>query len=133
MNRLLVALVLSLAWAGHAAAEDRPAASAPADAKPTDAKSRAAQRALPVESPAISAVEKTQVPGDIRPERRVSPQLAVPLTPEGRVVRGRSQDARVRPAAGGIDDRAARCRAKATQAEREACERELKGKEPAGK
>jgi len=120
MRRLLVVMALMAAAAAPVSGEE-PAASAPADAK-----SRAVQRALPVQSPAIGAVDKAQAPGDLRPERRVSPQIAVPLTPEGRVIRGRSQDARVKPAQGGIDDRAARCRAMKTATERQECETRLK-------
>jgi hypothetical protein len=120
MRRLLVVMAIVVLGVPPALAQD-PAASAPADAK-----SRAVQRALPVQSPAIGAVDNAQAPGDVRPERRVSPQIAVPLTPEGRIIRGRNQDARVKPAQGGIDDRAARCRAMKTAAERAACTDNLK-------
>ena len=136
MKRLLVApcsaafvaLLIATAILPAAAQAQDPAASAPADAR-----ARAVQRSLPVQSPAIGAVDKAQTPGDLRPERRVSPQIAVPLTPEGRVIRGRSQDARVKPAQGGIDDRAARCRAMKTAAERNECAAALKSSESPGK
>ena len=120
MKRLLIALGLASAAVHTCMAQDT-AASAPADAH-----SKAVQRALPVESRAIGATEGAQAPGDVHPERRVRPQIAVPLTPSGRIIRGRGQDARVKPAGGGIDDRAARCRALQTQAERDTCQSALK-------
>jgi hypothetical protein len=75
-----------------------PAASAASGAQP--------QQRLPSTSPAVRASEESQVPGDLRPENRVVPQVAIPLRRD-RV--GRSSDAASAGKSGGqIDDSAAR-------------------------
>jgi hypothetical protein len=71
----------------------------------------------PTDTPTVKAYKESTNP-DYRPERETIPQLSIPL--------GKGSY-RAGPAAGGIDDSVARCRAKRTSAEREACEAGLDG------
>jgi hypothetical protein len=71
----------------------------------------------PTDTPTVKAYKESTNP-DYRPERETIPQISIPL--------GKGSY-RAGPAAGGIDDSVARCRAKRTSAEREACEAGLDG------
>jgi hypothetical protein len=71
----------------------------------------------PTDTPTVKAYKESTNP-DYRPERATIPQLSIPL--------GKGSY-RAGPATGGIDDSVARCRAKRTSAEREACEAGLDG------
>ncbi len=76
---------------------------------------------------AMTAAEKRDsatVPGDVRPEDPVVPQLSIPLgkTPPAPVLSKAQQQRQDKAAAmGGVDDSVARCKAAATPAERDAC------------
>jgi hypothetical protein len=109
MKRLLATLILAMATIAPASAQPQtaaPAASAPVPAKRINP--------LPQpEAPAVQRSKEATIPGDLRPERQTVPQLTLPFGGKGSY-RG--------PATGGIDDSVARCRAKRTSAEREACE-----------
>jgi hypothetical protein len=86
---------------------------------PTPSASQPA-RAASAPSPATAA-ERARLPGELRPEQPVVPQISVPLRREGATGAG---DAASAPApGGGVDDSAARCRAEKTKAARAACER----------
>ena len=72
------------------------------------------------------AADQASPPGELRPERPVTPQLSIPLgrTPPaaapgpGRSVR---RDAAATPASGGVDDAAARCESLEGSKQRSAC------------
>ena len=51
-------------------------------APPASAASTVLRAEPPVTSPVVRASEESQVPGDFRPEKRVVPQVAVPLRRE---------------------------------------------------
>ena len=69
--------------------------------------------------------DSATAPGDLRPDRRVTPQITLPLTEAGRVVPPKSvliPSPRADPApSGSIDDAAARCLALADAQARDQC------------
>ncbi len=65
------------------------------------------------------------MPGDLRPEDRVKPQIVVPLRKEAPSLA--SPAARSASASGGIDDTAARCEAQASRQARERCRAQANG------
>ena len=73
------------------------------------------------------------LPGDLRPENPVTPQLSIPLgkkpvlAPEPRAQRRIGSASAV---AGGIDDASARCEAQASDAARAACRGKLAQTDP---
>lgn len=83
-------------------------------APPLPAASAASQATT---SPTVRAAEGARTPGELRPEQPVVPQIAVPLRRDAK-----ADDAGA--VAGAVDDRAARCRALETKAQRQACERQ---------
>ncbi len=107
-------------WA-HAQAPVRvpaPLAEAAASAPPVVNKSM--PRAM---TPAEKRSSAT-VPGDVRPEEPVVPQISIPLgkTPPAPALSKAQQQRQDKAAAmGGVDDSVARCKAAATPAERDAC------------
>jgi hypothetical protein len=113
MKRLVVLLVVATTTLGGASAQTdgvAPAASAPATPY---------KRVKPLPPPEPTAVQRSKqatIPGDFRPERQTVPQIRLPLG-KGSYQAG--------PSSGGIDDSVARCRAKRTSEEREACEASL--------
>jgi hypothetical protein len=111
MRPWLVVLVVMAALAGpaHAQAQAQPAASAPLPPKRLNLN-------LPKENPAVRANRQATMPGDLPSQRQDLKQIQIPL--------GKSADAGP-SRGGGIDDSAARCRAKRTSEEREACEARL--------
>jgi hypothetical protein len=76
---------------------------------------------------AMTAAEKrdsASVPGDVRPEEPVVPQISIPLgkTPPAPTLSKAQQQRQDKAAAmGGVDDSVARCKAAKTPAERDAC------------
>ncbi len=91
-----------------------PVASAPAIPQPA---SPAASGA--VQSPAVKAAGKAILPGKLRPENPVVPQVVL-----SRSAKDKSVDSLPKPGATAdkIDQRAARCAAQESRAERERCE-----------
>ncbi len=117
MKRLLATLVLATMAIGPAIAQTQPAAPAASAASAPPAPSNKPRLApMPMPQPEAPAVQRSKgatIPGDLRPERQTVPQLTVPF--------GKGSS-RAGPTTGGIDDSVARCRAKRTSEEREACE-----------
>jgi hypothetical protein len=117
MKRLLATLALATMAIGPAMAQPQPAAPAASAASappPTSNKPRLTPMPLPhPEAPAVQRSKEATIPGDLRPERQAVPQLNLPF--------GKGSP-RAGPTTGGIDDSVARCRAKRTSEEREACE-----------
>ena len=120
-----VAVALALA-ASSVGAMDPPAASAPGAANAASAP-RASKPDPRLRSPQESRDSAT-VPGDLRPERQVTPQISVPLgksppaalkLPARNVPRGSAAPT------GGIDDAAARCEAQAAESARADCRAKL--------
>lgn len=113
---LLTACVSAWTLTVHAqvAAPSR-AASAPVT-KPLD-------RSNPREMTPAEKSAQAQMPGDLRPEEPVVPQISVPLgrTPPAPVAPPRSAAQNKRLAATGIDDSIARCKALTSQSRRDAC------------
>jgi hypothetical protein len=118
--------------APQSAAAAPPAMTASAAARPASAASAAAgpqapvRPGLPVPSPAVRAAQQAQQPGKVRPENAVVPQVAVPLrrtdTPSPPAVAASSPPGpRSGTAGDGVDERAARCLALPTKAERDRC------------
>ena len=111
MKWLLVMLVVAAATVGSASAQKTDAAAPAASAPVTPYK-----RVKPLPPPEPTAVQRSKeatIPGDLRPERQTVPQFRMPIG-KGSYKAG--------PSSGGIDDSVARCRAKRTSEEREACE-----------
>ena len=107
---LVIGLVMAVPGAlALAQTQPPPAASAPVPAKRLNLN-------LPSENPAVRANRQATMPGDLPSQRQNLKQIQIPL--------GKSTD--TGPSrGGGIDDSAARCRAKRTSEEREACEARL--------
>lgn len=80
---------------------------------------RAASQPGGTVSPPVRASENAEMPGDLRPEKRPAPQIAIPL--KGKARTGSEETAGTGSA---IDDGAARCLAKKTKRERAQCQRE---------
>ena len=78
----------------------------------------AASQAGGTVNPVVRASENAEMPGDLRPEKRPAPQIAIPLKGKARGGSGAS----VAPGSA-IDDDAARCLAKKTKRERAECHR----------
>jgi hypothetical protein len=107
---LAVAVAVAIASGlAHAQTQPPPAASAPVPPKRLNLN-------LPSENPAVRANRQATMPGDLPSQRQNLKQIQIPL--------GKSTDAGP-SRGGGIDDSAARCRAKRTSEEREACEARL--------
>jgi hypothetical protein len=120
LSGLAVALVLFVgltafgARAQTASTTPLPGASAPA--------------AKPEKRPATPAEmrDSATAPGDLRPERRVTPQLSIPLTPNAspKPVLTPTPKGTTGPS-GGVDDSVARCNAMADAQARDACHAKL--------
>jgi len=111
MKWLLVIPVVAAATVGSASAQKTDAAAPAASAPVTPYK-----RVKPLPPPEPTAVQRSKeatIPGDLRPDRTIVPQVRVPLG------KGSHHSG---PTTGGIDDSVARCRAKKTSEERERCE-----------
>jgi hypothetical protein len=109
--RTWLAVALAVAMAGgftRASSQPATAASAPPPNKRLNLD-------LPKENPAVRANRQATMPGDLPSQRQNLKQIQIPL--------GKSTD--TGPSGGGIDDSVARCRAKRTSEEREACEARL--------
>jgi hypothetical protein len=106
-----------LAFAASFACSAAPPARAPGAA------ASAASQPVNAARTAAKAAQDAEVPGDVRPENPVVPQLSIPLKRE------RSKELVAAPksgnAVGGVDDGAARCRAMKTSTERTECQRAL--------
>ncbi|HEY6352886.1 MAG TPA: hypothetical protein VIY30_00215 [Burkholderiaceae bacterium] len=122
MRRLLATLVLTTMAIGLAMAQPQaaapappaaPAASAASAPRPSDKPLLAPMKMPQPEAPAVQRSKEATIPGDLRPERQNVPQLNLKF---GKGSPGAG------PTTGGIDDSVARCRAKRTSEEREACE-----------
>jgi hypothetical protein len=118
-------LVLACCWVAVAAAQAQVPArvpaplAAPAASAPPVANKAKARGLTPAER-RDSAV----VPGDVRPEDPVVPQISIPIgkTPPAPTLSKAQQQRQDKAAAmGGVDDSVARCKAAATPAERDAC------------
>jgi len=113
MSAAALAAALSPAWSQSAP----PAARAPAAAP------RASAPAPALRSPAESRQEAT-IPGDLRPDEKVTPQLVIPLRKNAPGAKPERVDVRRDAAAsapGSIDDAAARCEAQSSKAARARC------------
>jgi hypothetical protein len=128
MKWLFATLVLATMAIGPAMAQPQAAAPAapPASAAPAASAPRPGDKPLlaPMkmpqpEAPAVQRSKEATIPGDLRPERQNVPQLNLKF--------GKGSPGGAGPTTGGIDDSVARCRAKRTSAEREACEAGLDG------
>lgn len=75
-------------------------------------------------SPTVKAVQAATMPGELRPEKPIVPQIAIPLRrgDAGPLAAGA---AAAKPAGGVIDDDIARCLAHKRAAERAACREDL--------
>jgi hypothetical protein len=93
----------------HAQTQPQSAASAPLPPKRLNLE-------LQKESPAVRGNRQATIPGDLPSQRQNLKQIQIPL--------GKSTNTGP-STGGGIDDSAARCRAKPTSQEREACEARL--------
>lgn len=116
MKRLPATLILATMTIGAALAQSQSAAPAAPAASAPSASNKPLLKPMPMpqpEAPAVQRSKEATIPGDLRPERQAVPQLTLPFGGKGSY-RG--------PTTGGIDDSVARCRAKRTSAEREACE-----------
>ena len=111
MKRLLATLILAMVTIGPAIAQ--PQAAPPAASGPQTPYKRV-QPLPPPEAPAVQRSKEATIPGDLRPERETVPQIRIPLNKQ-KYPSGSSSG-------GGINDSVARCRAKRTSEEREACE-----------
>jgi hypothetical protein len=121
----LSVLTLACTWAAalsaHAQVPARvpaPLAEAAASAPPV------ANKAKPRAMTAAEKRDSATVPGDVRPEEPVVPQISIPLgkTPPAPTLSKAQQQRHDKTAAmGGVDDSVARCKAAATPAERDAC------------
>ena len=69
-------------------------------------------------NPAVQATQNSAVPGDLRPENPVVPQVKIPLRRAASEPDARTSGTLAR---GGIDDRVARCQARVSPQERAAC------------
>lgn len=133
-----VALAAGVSFAQSSSATalpDLPAATAssPAPAASTPQNGPRAQR---LRSPAETG-DRATVPGDLRPERPVTPQISIPLGKKAAPPTARQERAAQpgNPAASGaIDDAAARCESQADELARATCRaklaREAKGQLP---
>jgi len=95
-----------------------PLAAPPASAPPVISKSK--PRAM---TPAEKR-DSASVPGDVRPEDPVVPQISIPLgktPPAPSLSKAQQQRHEKTSAMGGVDDSVARCKAAATPGERDAC------------
>jgi len=114
---LLALLPLPCAMAQTAASQPNIAASAVPAGKPEKK----------ILTPAESRDSAT-APGDLRPERRVTPQISIPLNKSGQVPAKSlvTPPPRAKPApSGGIEDAAARCAALADAKARDDCRAKL--------
>ena len=112
MKTVLCVIVAAVVSAITLAAEAAPAPT-PAPVKapaPTPSASSA-----PGVNPAVQASQNAAVPGDLRPENPVVPQVKIPI---GRAASVPANNSVTR---GGIDDRAARCQARVSAEARAAC------------
>ncbi|HEY6133426.1 MAG TPA: hypothetical protein VIW70_05575 [Rubrivivax sp.] len=98
------------------------AASGPSTARAPAAVPQASAPGARVQTP-TEAREAATIPGDLRPEEKITPQIVIPLRTSAALTPGASTDARQGAAASGaaIDDAAARCQAQASKAAREKC------------
>jgi len=131
MKRLLATLAFATTAIGPAVAQPQaaapaasaapatPAASAASAPRPGDKPLLAPMKMPQPEAPAVQRSKEATIPGDLRPERQNVPQLNLKF--------GKGSPGGAGPTTGGIDDSVARCRAKRTSAEREACEAGLDG------
>ena len=126
---LAAALLLA---ASPLAATAQSSASAPVSAASAASAAKPGPRLL---TPGESRDSATP-PGDLRPERRVTPQISVPLgkTPPGPVKSESRALRRGKAASGVIDDAAARCEAQSDEQARAKCRdtraREARGRQP---
>ena len=113
------------ALAAAAVAAAPTSAMAQTDAKPATAAASAprAAKAGPKRLTPIELRDSATMPGDLRPQDRVTTQIVIPLRRGAAQTKAPVGSAR-RPAAaasGGIDDSAARCEAEASGPGRESC------------
>jgi len=108
-------IVLTTVWAASVLAF--PASAADTAAAP-NGPARSASQPMG-SSPAVRAAENAELPGDLRPEERIVPQISIPLKRRG--VASPARGASAASGKNGIDDDAARCSAKKTKAERDDC------------
>jgi hypothetical protein len=114
---LLSAAALAAAMSPALSQSAPPAASAPAAAP------RASAPAPALRSPAEQRQEAT-IPGDLRPDEKVTPQIVIPLRKNAPQAKPERVDARRDSAASApavIDDAAARCEAQPSKAARARC------------
>ncbi|MEO5770534.1 MAG: hypothetical protein ABIQ29_00550 [Burkholderiaceae bacterium] len=120
---LAAAMAAALApWALPLLAQPISAVAAPASAPASSP--AAAPPGRRVQTPAEKR-ENSSMPGDLRPEDRVKPQIIVPVRKEASSPT--LPAARSASASGGIDDTAARCEAQASRQARERCRAQAGG------
>ena len=116
-----------LAWAAVPLAASGQA-SAPAPESAASASSPAAPRTGPRLLTPAEKRDSATAPGDLRPERRVTPQISVPLgrrQPIESEAPGRARTRASPPAPNGVDDAVARCEAQRGEQVRAKCRDEL--------
>ncbi|HSB24010.1 MAG TPA: hypothetical protein VLE94_13000 [Burkholderiaceae bacterium] len=116
MKRWCVMLVIAAVTTAATAQTNGPAPAASAPKTPY----KRIQPLPPPHAPAVQRSKEATIPGDLKPEREPVPQIRIPLHKH-------EYSSRPPTGSGGIDDSVARCRAKRTSEEREACEAQLDG------
>ena len=103
---------------------------APAASAPTSP-SLASKPVPRVQTPA-EIREGSSIPGDLRPEEKVTPQIVIPLRKGALLPKAERADARrgAAPSSAAIDDAAARCEAQSSKAAREKCGAGIAQKRP---
>lgn len=121
LSTLVVGVALAaLAAPAAAPAQTRAAVAAPPASQPAPPATRAAPRRLSTTELRDSAT----APGELRPERRVVPQIVIPIgrgAPAAAAPAARARRTDPAPPAAAIDDRAARCEALPGSAARARC------------
>jgi hypothetical protein len=125
----LSAAALAASWLPALAQTAAPAASA---ARPAAVAPPASAPDPRLQTPTAQR-EGATIPGDLRPEEKVTPQIVVPLRRSAEPERGERADARrgATAAPAPVDDAAARCEAQSSKAARERCRTAAASKRPA--
>jgi hypothetical protein len=119
--------VIAVAFAAMACAALAPGAQAQAVAPAVSAapaSAPAVDKSMPRPMTAAEKRDSATVPGDVRPEEPVIPQISVPLgrtPPAPAQTKADLERKRQAAAKGGVEDSIARCKAVPTKSEREDC------------
>src|SRR6218665_3564497 len=124
MKKTVAFTTLCLAFGLHALAAPPAKPPRPASAPVPAASAASAASAVPapaaaLPSPAVRAAEEARMPGELKPEQPVIPQITVPLSRNSELAKP-VRTSQVPVAAGSVDDSTARCRAIAQPQERAA-------------